>query len=328
MKKIMSVITIATNLILIIVSCSDGTGPKDVNGSTTAFEWCFVPAGPYTYGFPENDKNYKGLRTIDYDYEIMKYEVTNKQYLTYLRQAYDSGDINVDSEYGIFSNQIVVEGYYIGDEYNDEGNYVLYSLNREIGENNISRIWYIDGDFFLDVPSGFSEGEYLNHPITDMTWFGAWHFADFYGWRLPNSREWEKAARGMTGYTYPWGNKIDGRMANYKDSGDPFDNGTTPVGYYNGINTVDINAETVNTINSVSPYGLYDMSGNASNWIHDWWYDAHVRMSRVVRGGTWENNYPTGSYPPYFSTLQAWAPSFSWTGSGIRCVRSVEPSRR
>ena len=46
-----------------------------------------VPAGDYTYG--SNDE----IQNIDYDYEIMKYEVTNSQYVAYMEEAFSSGDI-------------------------------------------------------------------------------------------------------------------------------------------------------------------------------------------------------------------------------------------
>lgn len=110
------------------------------------------------------------------------------------------------------------------------------------------------------------------------------------GYRLPTEAEWEKAARGYAaGYKFPWGNKIDGSMANYKLSGDPFDNGSTPVGYFSG------NQEIVNRLNSnggekVNPFpnkknlfNLYDVVGNVSEWCWNWYDEEWYRNSKNTK---------------------------------------------
>ncbi|MCX7046561.1 MAG: SUMF1/EgtB/PvdO family nonheme iron enzyme [Candidatus Sumerlaeota bacterium] len=71
---------------------------------------------------------------------------------------------------------------------------------------------------------------------------------------------------------------------------------TSPVGWFNGVN-ISLNG-AVQTINSPSPVGAYDMSGNIFEWRHDWYaaYDSAPQInpvgpdsggSRVVRGGGW-----------------------------------------
>jgi formylglycine-generating enzyme required for sulfatase activity len=80
---------------------------------------------------------------------------------------------------------------------------------------------------------------------------------------LPTKEEWEKAAKATSTNNYPWGNSITGQYANYENSGDSHEPGTTPVGYFsgephNGFPTAD----------AKSPYGVYDLSGNVWEWIY------------------------------------------------------------
>ena len=226
------------------------------------FEMVSVPAGDYTYG--SNDE----LLTIDYDFEMSKYPITNAQYTEFLIEAYQTGEV------WISGGDVV--GFYAGDEHYSGGDYDLYNLGTPSESYNYGQISWNNTTFI--VTEGFG-----NHPVVKVTWFGAYKFAEHYGMRLPNEHEWEKTARAETGSDYPWGDNIDGSNANYSGSGDPWDNGTTPVGFYNGQAY-----EGFQTTDSSSPYGAYDMAGNVWEWTQSWY--SETSSGRVVRGGSWDGD--------------------------------------
>tara|TARA_B100000902_G_scaffold393606_1_gene448184 strand:- start:681 stop:2486 length:1806 start_codon:yes stop_codon:yes gene_type:complete len=245
------------------------------NNQELPFELVSVTAGVYTFG--ENNET----RSIDYDYEIMKYEVTDQDYVLFMMdkmaEAVEDGFGNCDDP--IFcSNGYVLEcdgsgdcgPNWIGDGFcdgNDQPygvNFCCYDLDGGdcsiedcIGStdcNNDGFYSYTDQDSFLGYYPGdanYSSGNYtflhynsskiswngeifeveegnVNHPVTGVTWFGAWAFATHYGMEIPDQYEWEKAARGNTGYDYPWGDEISNMNANFDNSM------TTSSGSFNG----------------------------------------------------------------------------------------------
>ncbi|MFC2084464.1 SUMF1/EgtB/PvdO family nonheme iron enzyme [Bacteroidota bacterium] len=250
-------------------------------------EWCNVLVGPFTWG------EYGEQRSLDYDYMIMKYEVTNAQYIEFLEEAHARGDL-------VQVNSNTVIGYYDGDSIWSAGEYEFYNLDGWIGDFNIKKIGWDETSFSI-------ESGYKNHPVIMVTWFGAWAFANHYGLRLPSEEEWEKVARGNTGWDYPWGDEspvceysaVNG--AKFADQANCNDVGTEEVGSY---------------YNSTSPYGAYDMAGNVWEWT-DSFYGGICPSERVFRGGSW--------YSDKYSLL-GWnrscvPPSGSDGSLGFRCIR-------
>ncbi|MBC8403020.1 MAG: SUMF1/EgtB/PvdO family nonheme iron enzyme [Candidatus Marinimicrobia bacterium] len=288
-------------LVLLVVSCGDpvpDVNPSSVKTDLTVdpSQWVQVPAGKFLYGLNEHEIE------IDYDFEIMVTEVTYKQFASYLNAAKQAGKITIKNGF--------VWGFYPGDIFHggrhefliEAGDYQHYNLN---GQK--TRLNYFDGVFSVD--SG-----YELFPVAYVTWMGAKAYADFHEYRLPNSQEWEKAARGSDGQPYPFEGKPSPQKANYHHSKDPFDasNGTTPVGFYNGR----VHGE-FQTVDSPSPYGCYDLGGNVAEWLGELHQGSHLRL--FYGGSMMDYAYNLRSF-----TENSGLPQYASFQVGFRCVRSVD----
>jgi len=128
----------------------------------------------------------------------------------------------------------------------------------------------------------------LNTPVTQVDWYDAYAFAKWMGQRLPTEQEWEKAARGPDGFSYPWGREPLSNAANLGDDYDP-----APKGRGGRIDGHNLWAPITRISQDMSPYGVCDMAGNVSEWTsgesRDGEWPPHpdfidIKMP-VVRGG-------------------------------------------
>ena len=185
------------------------------------------------------------------DYYISKYEITNAQYCAFL------------NAYG--------KNSYQGHDCIDLS-------------SSYCMIYKRDGQYYV-------RRTYEDHPVVEVSWYGAKAFCDFYEWKLPTEAQWEKAARGTDKRTYPWGN----HEAYYNKK------------YYANYNQMLLAADGYSItapVNSFpqgkSPYGCYNMAGNVWERCNDWYDENYYSYSpfnnpegpsygsqKVVRGGSY-----------------------------------------
>ncbi len=285
----------------LLASCA----PVDLNAAMPTFDtgidptvWAQIPAGEFHFGqFDEIESTAA--------YEIMVTDVTTQQYADFLNAAVADGALKVEGD--------SVLGNYPGDEFYG----VKHELEIKAGDweyiplaDPSLRVKF-DGSQFT-VQAG-----YENHPMTSVTWFGAWGYCQYYDASLPTEIQWEKAARGDDERPFPWGDEIMRENANFYTSRDPFEDmssfgsRTSPVGFYNGKNY-----DGYQTLDSASPYGLYDMAGNVWQWVGDV-HSQEGFSDRFMKGG---------SKDTYDMNLRIWTrnsapPMYFSPGVGFRCAR-------
>ncbi len=155
-----------------------------------------------------------------------------------------------------------------------------------------------------------SDADYLKHwdlpgrrhpewagpfPVVWISRKDAQAYCGWRGARLPTEQEWEKAARGASGRLFPWGNEIESG-----DEANAASERLEPAG---------------NRPGDVSPYQVYDLGGNASEWTSTQ-VSASGQDLAVVRGGSFQGGY--NEMLTFNRTLTA--PNARQENLGFRCA--------
>ena len=231
-------------------------------GGVPLTEQVLVPAGPFLMGDDDTADSAPQRSVTLPAFLIDRTEVTNAQYAAFLNQ---NGNQN--------------EGSVPWVDMADDENFLTQA-----------------GETFQPL-SGFE-----NHPVIQVSWYGARAYCQAVGRRLPTDAEWEKAARGEDGRAYPWGDTAIGcELANFWNGnvngcvGAPAAVGSYPAG--------------------ASPYGALDMAGNVWEWTEDW-FNPTAQDARVVRSGSYLDQ---AAWATTFHRHRA-LPVNQYAHTGFRCA--------
>ena len=228
--------------------------------------------------------------TVDENNKQFNYTLIIKQVMVFVKGGtFQMGDTFVDGDDDEKPvHEVTVSDFYIG-KYEVTNAQFCKFLNEKGNQQEGDKLW-------LDIESQYcliekrdqqyaAKAGYENHPVIEVTWYGARAYCQWAGGRLPTEAEWEYACRGGS------------RSAHYKYSGS---NNVHDVAWYrsnSGRRTHLVGTKQPNEL------GLYDMSGNVWEWCADWYDKEYYSKSpkqnpegpasgssRVLRGGSWDSS--------------------------------------
>lgn len=179
---------------------------------------------------------------------------------------------------------------------------------------------------FLDITGYKEEPKYWrdpkfrqpNQPVIGVTWENANQYAIWTGKRLPTEAEWERAAVGIFGNIYPWGNEFDENKLNFDLR---IGRTTNVAGFPNGA----------------TASGIMNLAGNAAEWVADWYAPDYYAQSpgdnppgpatgtaRVYRGGSW-NEWRLKNLGVRCAKRYHAPPDTRLANLGFRCAMDADP---
>jgi len=255
-------------------TAAPASGPGDTRSrSTDGMVMVYVPGGTFQMGSTDGGDDEKPVHAVTLDsFWIDQYEVTNEQFAAFL---------------------------------NEQGNQT---------EGGATWLDLEDEDCLIEGEGGEyrPKSGYQDHPVIEVSWYGAQAYCEWAGGRLPTEAEWEYAARGPDGNTYLWGEAFECSRGNfYGESCDGYER-TAPVGSFE---------------DGASWCGALDMAGNVWEWVVDW-YGEYLSTAqknptgpeagdyKVLRGGSWVTSPISVRSANRYGDI----PDVRFGGVGFRCV--------
>lgn len=203
-------------------------------------------------------------------------------------------------------HQVYLKGFYLDRKEVTQEEYMRFA---KMTKRGTPRIEVFDDDQSKVLKPEFS--------VMSVSWDDAVAYCKWAGKRLPTEAEWEKAGRGESKRTYPWGDTFVTNAANVDGSEDGYKYLAPPGSFEAGR----------------SPYGLYDMTGNVAEWVEDSYDEQYYKQSpfrdpkgpenadlKVVRGGSWRETEHNARLSKRFAAKH-WRADVT---IGIRCASDLE----
>jgi len=280
-------------------------------------------------------------------------ELTIENEIRILRWLVSTGDLAILADALDSSTVYIPAGEFImGDNNGDTDERpqrIIYLDTFEIDRYEVTNIQYqrfvIQNEW--RTPRYWSGTDYppgqVDYPVVGVGWVDANAYCAWIGKKLPTEAEWEKACRGPNGNIFPWGSQWDAERANtginqadhwpesYEDGWGlvptpgtgPRRLGLRPVGSY---------------LDGASSYGVFDLTGNVSEWVADWYNPNFYAGMKVenpmgveppwnhsVRGRGWYDRVGQESWVEHESRCSSRNASHSYDTPriGFRCARRI-----
>ena len=316
MKSIIRLGIVYIICVSIIIACSNSPTENnpldDLNEKTQpSFEnMVLIPTGEFLMGSSDGEGTFdeRPQHIVYLDaYYIDRYEVTNAQFKEFV-------------EVTRYVTDAERKGY--GEVWNPKETFFEHRLKTFRVVNWLRPNAFVDSKAHPNSPhpeawENYNIMDKMDYPVVQVSWNDAQAYATWAGKRLPTEAEWEKAARGTDGRKWPWGNIFNLDIGDVTAHANIGSDWLLPVGSFP---------------TGVSPHGVYNVTGNAQEWVADWYAPDYYEYSpennprgpktgnfRIIRGGSWRD---VKSHHVLSANRAYQLPDYSSNFIGFRCAWS------